>query len=140
MTTVPFKLIDSSILVEGKVNGKTVVFIVDTGDAIGPTFNANDAKLLGLPDLGPLEISGAGGDVQISKTQADISLGESTYKAEAGAIDLNLEGPSLLGLPFFIPKKGTLQIDFDAKLLSFGSGMQQPKVKRWYHFLSFAFL
>lgn len=119
MATVPFQVTNSSIVIEGLVNGQPVTFVVDTGDAIGPTFNASDAKALALPNLGPLDITGAGGSVEISKTQADITLGGTTYVSEPSAIDTNLDGPSLLGLPFFLRQGGILSFDFDNGALSF---------------------
>jgi len=53
----------------------------------------------------------------ISETQADIQLGPFTYPGELGAIDPNLEGPSLLGLPFFSGRLSFLGFDFQGREL-----------------------
>jgi predicted aspartyl protease len=132
MPTVPFRLEQTAILVDGLVNGRQVSLTVDTGDAIGPTFNSADAKALGLPALGPLDVSGAGGSVEIQKTQADITLGGTTFGSEPGAIDPNLQGTSLLGLPFFLRQGGKLCFDFDSSQLSFGNS--QPVESWWESF------
>jgi len=136
MPTTQFQILDGSIVVDGAVNGQPIQFIVDTGDAIGPTFNSADADSLKLPDLGPLEVSGAGGSVAISKTQADITLGNTTYTSESSAIDSNLQGPSLLGLPFFLRQEGTLCFDFETNQLSFGAEMPERR-SLWAQFLKF---
>src|SRR5437899_2010176 len=121
MATVPISIQQDSILVQGSVNGQDVLFIVDTGDAVGPVFNANDAVQLNLPNEGPLNVSGAGGAVEIYATQASIHLGGLVFENESGAVDTNLNGPSLLGLPFFIKQGGVLAFDFAHGTLTVGS-------------------
>jgi len=120
MATTNFRVVNQSIVIDGLVNGRGISFVVDTGDAIGPTFNSADAEALKLPSLGPLDVSGAGGSVQIQRTEADITIGGSSYLKEPGAIDPDLQGPSLLGLPFFLRKGGVLSFNFDTGQLTFG--------------------
>ena len=61
VTTVPIGIQDDSIYVHASVNGQQVVFIVDSGDALGPTFTGADAARLGLVQGQPLGVEGAGG-------------------------------------------------------------------------------
>lgn len=134
MASTAFQVQNNSILVEGFVNGIRILFIIDTGDAIGPVFNTQDAQTLNLPDLGPLGVSGAGGAVQIAATEANIILGGKSFPKEPSAIDPNLQGPSLLGLPFFLKQGGTLAFDFDNGQLSFGRTVK--KKRGWLNFFA----
>lgn len=99
-----------SIFVDAKFNGSTVNALVDTGDAVGPVVPQSLAQQLGLPDDGPLGVSGAGGAVQLRATHLDVELGGATFPAESGAIDPSLD-IAIIGLPFF-DKVGTL-LDFE---------------------------
>jgi hypothetical protein len=121
MATVPIEVQNNSISVKAAVNGQDVDFVVDTGDAVGPVFNSDDAAKLNLPDNGPINVSGAGGAVQIYATQATIGLGGLQFENEPGAVDSNLQGPSLLGLPFFIKQGGVLAFDFANNTMTVGS-------------------
>jgi len=121
MTSVPIKIMQNSVYVQASVNGQPVMFILDTGDAIGPVFNSMDASRLFLPQQGVIGVSGAGGATQNYGTQASITLGNATYENEPGAIDPYLQGPSLLGLPFFLSKAKKLSFDFDANTLELDS-------------------
>jgi hypothetical protein len=121
LATVPIEIQNGSILVHASVDSKDVIFIVDTGDAVGPVFNAADATMLNLSNLGELSVSGAGGAVQIYSTKADVSLGGIVFTQEDGAVDTNLQGPSLLGLPFFVKQGGVLTFDFHNATLTFAS-------------------
>lgn len=99
------------------MNGQQVMFILDTGDAIGPVFNAMDAMRLNLPQMGVIGVSGAGGATQNYGTQATIKLGDATYENEPGAIDPYLQQSSLLGLPFFLKVAKSLTFHFDTGTL-----------------------
>ena len=140
MATVPIQLEGNSILVHGSVNNQDVIFIIDTGDAVGPVFNTEDAARLQLKNEGSLDVSGAGGGVQIYATKANIHLGGIIFQDEPGAIDSNLQGPSLLGLPFFIKQGGIMAFDFQNNTLSIGSSYVAKShrrfdalVERWIH-------
>ena len=118
MTAIPMHVVNQAVNIPAHVNGQPVTFILDTGDAIGPVFNAADAQRLGLVSGPPLQVSGAGGAASgITETTADIQLGPFTYPGELGAIDPNLEGPSLLGLPFFSGRLSFLGFDFQGREL-----------------------
>lgn len=117
MTRVPIALVNNSILIEAVVNGMRVDFILDTGDAIGPVFNSRDAVSLQLPVGDVIPVSGAGGATVSYKTIADISVGKALYQNEPSAIDSNLQGYSLLGLPFFLAKCKLMTFDFHHGLL-----------------------
>lgn len=108
---------DNSVYVKATVNNQPVLFILDTGDAIGPVFTAIDAERLGLPRLGVIGVSGAGGATQNYGTQATVQLGEAVYDNEPGAIDPYLQGASLLGLPFFLSRATRLTFDFSGNTL-----------------------
>ena len=117
---VPFQLQDDSIVIQATVNGKPVTFVLDTGDAIGPVFTAADAQRLGLKEGQEFGVSGAGGATTSYVTTADVTLDGSEFAGEPSAIDTNLEGYSLLGLPFFIRECRWFMFDMDARQLYFG--------------------
>lgn len=104
----------NAIVITGAVNGKGCTFVLDTGDAVGPVFNAADAQRFGLVQGQPLGVSGAGGAATIFATTANVSLRGTVFEGENCAIDVNLQGHSLLGLPWFIAKAQWFMIDFDA--------------------------
>lgn len=114
---VPFVVQYDSIMVQADVNGRPCVFILDTGDAVGPVFNGAVAQALALPSLGDLQVSGAGGATTNYITKATISFGGLTFKDEKGAIDTHLQGASLLGLPFFLSKTSSLKFDFETMMI-----------------------
>ena len=97
---VPFTVQNDAVYVSGQANGQDVEYVVDTGDSIGPVFSSADARRLNLPDDGPVQVSGAGGTVQLTLTHADVELGGAVFQAERGIIDDSLP-INLLGLPFF---------------------------------------
>lgn len=130
MATVSIDIQNNAISVQGAVNNQDVVFVIDTGDAVGPVFNAADAQSLQLANLGPLDVSGAGGSVEIYKTQASINLGGLVFENEPSAVDPSLGGPSLLGLPFFIKQGGVLAFDFTNNTVSFGQAHHAKHHKR----------
>ena len=103
---------NNSLVISALVNGKPVDFVLDTGDAIGPTFNAADAARIGLPQGAAEGVEGAGGASSVYATTASIRLGSALFDNEPGAVDPDLDGPSLLGLPFFLAKGGALILDW----------------------------
>lgn len=111
-TSIPMRIQYNSVLVEAVVNGDACLFILDTGDAIGPVFNASDANRLGLKRYGVIGVSGAGGATENYGTVANINLGLLEYPQEPGAIDPYLQGHSLLGLPFFLKVVKSMTFDF----------------------------
>jgi predicted aspartyl protease len=117
VASAPFRIEQDSIMLEAAANGHPVTMILDTGDAIGPTFNAADAQRLGLVPGEPIGVSGAGGQSQVLATTATIQLGRESFADEPCAIDAELGGPSLLGLPFFLRNALRLELDFAAGLL-----------------------
>ena len=116
--TVPIDLDNGSILVHAVVNGQPVVLLVDTGDAIGPTFTGEDAQRLGLQQGAPLGVEGAGGASTAYETTATVVLDTLTYPDEPSAIDLDLQGQSLLGLPWFAGKVASFSFDLVTRQLS----------------------
>ena len=70
-------------------------------------------------------LRGRGGASSAFATTATIAFDDVTYPDEPSAIDLDLQGQSLLGLPFFLAKAETLTFNFAGKQLSMtapGSG------------------
>jgi predicted aspartyl protease len=117
LSTVPFRIDQDSVIIEGTANGSPVDFVLDTGDAIGPVFNSADAERLGLKPEGQMDVSGAGGASTSYTTTASIGLGGDTWDGEPSAIDTELQGPSLLGLPFFLARCKFLGFDLQHQTL-----------------------
>jgi predicted aspartyl protease len=117
LSTVPFRIEQDSVVIEGTANGQPVDFVLDTGDAIGPTFTAADAQRLGLAQGQAEGVEGAGGGSSVWQTTASISLGGDTWDAEPSAVDPDLEGYSLLGLPFFLARCKFLGFDLQHQTL-----------------------
>jgi predicted aspartyl protease len=118
MPSVPIEIQDDSIVIHAFVNGEPVQFVLDTGDAIGPTFTTADAERLGLVKGAPMGIEGAGGASSAWQTTASITFDDITWTGEPGAIDDDLEGSSLLGLPFFLAKCAELTFCFTTSELT----------------------
>lgn len=117
MSTVPFRVENDSIVISAVVDDQPVTFILDTGDAIGPVFTAQDAERLGLVAGQSFGVSGAGGESTSYETTSDVTFDDKTFKNEPSAIDMDLQGTSLLGLPFFYEKCLELRLNFaDGKL------------------------
>lgn len=108
-----FRLVNNAIIIMGSVNGKPVEFILDTGDAIGPVLNAADAARVGAVPGASFGVSGAGGATTSNETEIDVAFGGAAFSQEPAAIDANLQGPSLLGLPFFLAKCKVLAFQWD---------------------------
>jgi hypothetical protein len=117
-TEIPFRVIRNSLYIKAGAAGQPCLFILDTGDAIGPVFNSADAERLDLKATGVIGVSGAGGATENYGTETDIMLGDLTFQGEPGAIDPYLQGPSLLGLPFFLGKARLLTFDFTRGILA----------------------
>lgn len=118
MATVPIEILDDSILIHAVVNRRPVAFVLDTGDAIGPTFTSEDAHRLGLEQGEPFGVEGAGGASSAWETTADVTFDDLTFDGEPSAIDDDLQGESLLGLPFFLERCETLSFDFTKRTLT----------------------
>jgi aspartyl protease len=112
VTSVPIEILNGSIVIHAAVNGQPALFVLDTGDAIGPTFTGADAQRLGLAEGAPFGVEGAGGASSAFATTASITFDDVTFENEPSAIDLDLQGDSLLGLPFFLAKCASLSFDF----------------------------
>jgi predicted aspartyl protease len=113
MSTVSFEIYNNSILLTGKANGQDIDFILDTGDAIGPVFNSEDSDRLHLVPIQAETVSGAGGESPIDSCRATVQLGDDIFENEPSAIDPSLQGPSLIGLPFFLNNCSSITLDFD---------------------------
>lgn len=94
--------------------------IVDTGDAVGPMVGPDVAQQLGLPNFGPVQVSGVGGQVASYWTQVDITVGGVPFPGVRAVVDPAWQGPPLLGLPFWRQAGNELVFDFAASVLGFG--------------------
>ena len=116
--TVSIEILDDSVVIKAVVNGKPVEFVLDSGDAVGPVFTQADAARLGLVKGAPFGVEGAGGASSAYETTASITFDSATYTDEPSAIDDDLQGQSLLGLPFFLDRTSVLSFDFPARTLT----------------------
>jgi predicted aspartyl protease len=105
---------NDSIVVEISVNGHSIDAVLDTGDALGPTLTAADAKTCGVTPGAPIGVEGAGGASTAFSAVMNVGLGGDVYTSEPGAIDNDLEGMSLIGLPWFLDKCDTLVLALKA--------------------------
>jgi len=118
VTTVPIEIQDDSVVIHATVNGQPWTAVLDTGDAIGPVFCQADAARLGLQQGAPLGVEGAGGASTAYETTASITFDDIAYENEPAAIDLALDGPSLLGLPWFLARTAEMNFNWRARTLS----------------------
>jgi len=100
----------------GRVNGRAVDFLVDTG-ASGTAISASLARELRLPSLGAVRSSTAGGAVTGQLVTADISLrgGVAVHQLRVAALPAlgrsQLLGMDVLGRLNLQQRDGVLQID-----------------------------
>ena len=111
IAVIPVRFIQNSIVVPVTVNGHQLEMVLDSGDAIGPTFTAADAQALGLAQGAAQGIEGAGGSSDVYEATATIELGSLVFPNEVGAIDPDLKGYSLIGWPFFQAKCALFEVD-----------------------------
>jgi len=128
MATVPIRLVNDSIVVRGLVDGDKTVFVLDTGDAVGPVFSKSDAFRLGLTEGAAEGVSGAGGASNVYQTTANITFDDMSYPDEPCAIDTSLQGQSLIGLPFFLRTCSKMEFDFVARTLSLTAKAPKPEI------------
>ena len=118
---IPVQFVQNSIVMPVTVNGHELFAVLDSGDAIGPTFTSAAAQALGLAQ-GPAEgIEGAGGASSVYETPATIQVGSLVFENEPSIIDMNLEGYCLLGWPFFQSRVAVFEVDIqNAALILIG--------------------
>jgi hypothetical protein len=121
VSTVPIRIVNDSVVIRGLVDNEATVFVLDTGDAIGPVFNQADAFRLGLEEGTEEGVSGAGGASNVYQTTASITFDDMHFPFETCAIDTSLQGQSLMGLPFFLRTCSKMEFDFDARKLTLTS-------------------
>jgi hypothetical protein len=112
MAVAAMRIENDSIIVEIQVNGHPIDAVLDTGCALGPCLTAADAKTCGVTPGAATGVEGAGGESSVYEAVMTISLGGLTYPSEPGAVDNDLEGMSLIGLPFFLNKADALVLGF----------------------------
>jgi len=104
-----------------KNSGRTfenVLFLCDTG-AFEMLLTAGVAQGLGLPNQGPIEISGVGGAQNAYNTQVTFKLGDNEFTTPAVVDESTSFGINLFGLRFSVDNQLTLQLDLQARTLSF---------------------
>jgi hypothetical protein len=97
---------------------ENVLFLFDTG-AFEMLLTAGVAQGLGLPDLGPAEISGIGGLESAYNTQATFKLSDNEFTTPAVVDENTSFGINLFGLKFCDRNQLTLELDLQARTLSF---------------------
>jgi aspartyl protease family protein len=104
----------------GRVNGRTVDFLIDTG-ATASAIPAAFARELGLESLGPVQSRTAGGNVtgQLVSVDIDLDGGVSARRVRVLALPA-LSGPPLLGMDIlgklrWQQRNGVLRIDLHAE-------------------------
>jgi predicted aspartyl protease len=118
---IQVQFVQNSIVLPITVNGRELRVVVDSGDAVGPTFTEADAQALGLAKGAAEGIEGAGGASSVYETTATIQVGSLVFENEPSIIDGNLEGYSLLGWPFFAARVSVFEVDVtNASLILIG--------------------
>lgn len=85
-------------LLNAKVNGTTITFLVDTG-ASQLVFTEAQAKKAGLVANRPYSVSTANGTIRVFSTQVDnLKMGEVEMYQVPAAINPHMEGYALLGM------------------------------------------
>jgi len=97
---------------------ENVLFLCDTG-AFEMLLTAGVAQSLGLPNQGPIEISGVGGAQNAYNTTATFKLGDNEFTTPAVVDESTSFGINLFGLRFSVENQLTLQLDLQARTLSF---------------------
>jgi aspartyl protease family protein len=102
----------------GRINGQDVDFLVDTG-ATGTAIPAALADQLGLPKVGRVRTSTAGGVVTANVVVGDVSLqggvkAERLRMAALPALHAPLLGMDVLGRLRWQQQQGVLRIEMDA--------------------------
>jgi peptidoglycan hydrolase-like protein with peptidoglycan-binding domain len=95
-----------------------VIFLCDTG-AFEMLLTAGTAGGLGLPNQGPMNISGVGGAQSAYNTTVTFKLGDNEFTVPACVDESTAFGINLFGLRFSVENQLTLQLDLEAKTLSF---------------------
>jgi len=97
---------------------ENVLFLLDTG-AFEMLLTSGTAQELGLPNQGPIEISGVGGAQSAYNTQVTFKLGDNEFTTPAVVDESTSFGINLFGLRFSVDNQLTLQLDLQARTLSF---------------------
>jgi len=97
---------------------ENILFLFDTG-AFEMLLTAGIAQQLGLPNQGPTEISGVGGAQSAYNTQVTFKLGDNEFVIPAVVDESTSFGINLFGLRFSVENQLTLQLDLQARTLSF---------------------
>lgn len=100
-------------------------FILDTG-AFELTLSQQTASGLGLPNLGPLTISGVTGSATAYTSEVDVHIAGQTYPHVSCVVDPSLAGTQLFGLRFFIDRQLQLALNTVAQTLTVTAASSAP--------------
>ncbi|MCZ8516832.1 retropepsin-like aspartic protease [Paenibacillus filicis] len=118
VATIQGSIVNDAFYFDLGVNGTVVPgMILDTG-AFELTFNDQVANVLGLPNLGNIQIGGVGGTVQAYQSVCTLQIGNSIFADVPCIIDPGFTDAGLFGLRFFVDNQLSLQLDTTSQVLN----------------------
>ncbi len=103
VASVPISVFANGIFFNATSGNDHVMLQLDTG-AFEPLFTAADAKLLGLPNLGTIQVAGVGGEDNAYISEVSLNIGGKDFTDIPCIVDPNYTGASLFGYGFFQAK------------------------------------
>lgn len=103
VATVPTTMFANGIFFDAASGHDHIMLQLDTG-AFEPLFTQADAKLLGLPNLGSIQVAGVGGEDNAYLSEVSLQIGGKDFTNIPCIVDPNYTGASLFGYGFFQSK------------------------------------
>ncbi|KRW92288.1 hypothetical protein SD51_04425 [Alicyclobacillus tengchongensis] len=100
LASVPITTFQNGVFFNASSGKDNLTLQLDTG-AYEPLFTAADAKLLHLPNLGSIAVSGIGGQDQAYMSEVSLDIGGQHFADIPCIVDPSYTGISLLGFGFF---------------------------------------
>lgn len=102
--------------------------ILDTR-AFELTFGGQVATAMRLPNLGPIQIGGVGGEAAAYLSICTIYLGDWEFRNVPCIVDMTFPGSGLFGLKFFIVNRLKLELDPSEQILTILRTVSRPQPK-----------